>query len=540
MSSLDTSVSEILVGFCLEVSTPRALSICICLRYGDMAALQSLRTVPSHYMGPLDFKLDNLLTDFLRKWQADNASQRLKLAAQERLFITEAQCAITNLRFLRHITGENFSHPDDLRVHEFLVGVKKRIARILGPIPTTLTGGRFGPGATLTNPGNRSTIPDKLESVPTGTASALRLFDTLFGECAWVRYSHNSWSPQDQRSTVRASRFFTVPKNADYDRGACLSPNVNGFLQLAVGDYIRRRLRGVGIHIKAGDGSKVITPDLHRQIAKESSLTGSYATIDLQDASNTISKNLITFLLGDWAPLLTDLREHSVELLDGRILRLEMFSAMGNGYTFELETLVFFALCKEVVGDGFVSVFGDDIIVPADMAGDVIAVLRYCGFTTNTQKTFVSGRFRESCGGDFFDGVPVRGFFLKANPTTPSDWITMANGFRRSIGEELFPRFKNVWKKILQQIPVPVRNCRGPSALGDILIHDPAWRPYIVKHSIRYYQAYCPITPVLEWHHWSAQIVLASALYGASDTGVSPRLTKHSKLRYRITEVCYS
>jgi len=101
---------------------------------------------------------------------------------------------------------------------------------------------------------------------------------------------------------------------------------------------------------------------------------------------------------------------------------LEKFSSMGNGYTFELETVIFSAITaavhEMVTGEAAklhqnVFVYGDDIICKTDVSLDVIAALRWFGFSLNERKSFVSGPFRESCGGDYFNGVPVRAHFFE-------------------------------------------------------------------------------------------------------------------------------
>jgi len=60
---------------------------------------------------------------------------------------------------------------------------------------------------------------------------------------------------------------------------------------------------------------------------------------------------------------------------------------------------------------GEVRVYGDDLIVPVDYVRSVIDVLELLGFKVNTGKSFWNGKFRESCGGDYYDGedvTPVR------------------------------------------------------------------------------------------------------------------------------------
>jgi hypothetical protein len=84
---------------------------------------------------------------------------------------------------------------------------------------------------------------------------------------------------------------------------------------------------------------------------------------------------------------------------------------MGNGFCFPLETLIFASLCAvsydELRLKPDFKVYGDDIIVRKSCAARVLELLTICGFKANTDKTFLEGPFRESCGADF-EGEDVR------------------------------------------------------------------------------------------------------------------------------------
>jgi hypothetical protein len=119
----------------------------------------------------------------------------------------------------------------------------------------------------------------------------------------------------------------------------------------------------------------------------------------------------------EWSELLGQLRTGTI-CYDGLSIKLEKFSSMGNGFTFELESLIFWALalgCCRTVGVDVehVGVYGDDIIVPTDAAGLLYEVLDHCGFWVNTQKSYIDGPFRESCGADWLNGKDVRPFYLR-------------------------------------------------------------------------------------------------------------------------------
>jgi hypothetical protein len=212
---------------------------------------------------------------------------------------------------------------------------------------------------------------------------------------------------------------------------------------------------------------------------------------------------------------------------------------MGNGYTFELETLIFSSIVKVTLDRlGFLSipgvsfhVYGDDIIVPSESADTVLAVLRWFGFTPNPKKTFTKGPFRESCGGDFFEGQPVRGLTLEKEPNEPHQRIALANGLRRIIKrfhrrDRARRRLLSVWCSILDTLPSDIRRLRGPVSLGDLVIHDDrGWDTRVDPDckdlsEIRVWQ---PVPARLPWYHWPAWTGYAGALYGIGSDGVTPR-----------------
>lgn len=230
---------------------------------------------------------------------------------------------------------------------------------------------------------------------------------------------HRSASQGD--SIVVGSSLSTVRKTSLIDRTICTEPTLNMFFQKQVG----ARLTSI-LHKRFGiDLSK--QPDRNRRLAQIGSINGEFATIDLKSASDSISIELCRFLLPpDLFRWLMETRSPYTRLPDGSEVKLEMISSMGNGFTFPLQTLIFSSLvmvCYRTLGikaqnpdgdDPNWAVFGDDIIVRSDAYGVVVDALERLGFTVNKEKSFSTGNFRESCGGDFFHGNNVRGVYLQS------------------------------------------------------------------------------------------------------------------------------
>jgi hypothetical protein len=69
-----------------------------------------------------------------------------------------------------------------------------------------------------------------------------------------------------------------------------------------------------------------------------------------------------------------------------------------------------------------VRVYGDDLIVPVDHVQTVVQTLELFGAQVGSDKSFWTGRFRESCGKEYFNGVDVSLVKLRqALPSTTAD-----------------------------------------------------------------------------------------------------------------------
>jgi hypothetical protein len=122
-----------------------------------------------------------------------------------------------------------------------------------------------------------------------------------------------------------------------------------------------------------------------------------------------------TLLPPAWFEFLNSARAHQYAY-DSQVRTYEKFVSMGNGFCFPLQTLLFSAVCYAVCEAHGAPldfrVYGDDIIVRQSEALVVIEILRYLGFKTNRDKTFLTGPFRESCGTDWYSGLDIRPVYV--------------------------------------------------------------------------------------------------------------------------------
>lgn len=532
--SLDQQMAKVVTEYLGGLDTPLAWKALCLFRRGALRDLVSLRVYPRNYTCSETYFKDACAVEFLRKCEGLDTGIDLKSAAYATFHEVERENHITNQRLKRCLDWQKLGffsdHASDLKIHEFILKCRSVISNVLGPLPKTLVP-KFGPGATFSDRGLKTTIPHKM-STRFESTSDLWWAPLLLEGTAWSRavIAHQTRSAPKY---VQGNRFTTVAKDSSKDRGICIEPSVNLAFQLAVGAEIRTRLLRAGIDLQHGQ-------QIHQSYARRASITGEYATIDLSNASDTVSKVLVELLLpSDWFELLNDLRSKRT-LVDGKWYLLEKFSSMGNGFTFELESLIFYALsvtCCELEGvptRGYsgnrVRAYGDDIIIPTESSRLLLAVLPYFGFTPNRRKTFVDGPFRESCGGDFLNGVDVRPYYLKKVPHEPQDWISLANGIRRvaypdvKSGSWRLP-VRRAWHYALAPLPNNIRRLRGPRALGDLVIHDDHSKWLTRSHSSgqRWIRVWQVVPSTIGLSRFQPGVQLAAALYGVPSTGPTTR-----------------
>lgn len=265
------------------------------------------------------------------------------------------------------------------------------------------------------------------------------------------------------QETVVGNRLSFVPKTSSISRSICTEPILNMFFQKGIGAVLEDLL-SYEFRINLDK-----QPIFNRRMAQKGSVDGSYGTIDLSSASDSVSLNLLKEVLPPYVMRWLSLcRSPFVTLPNGDVEELHMVSSMGNGFTFPLETLLFAVIvtsCYRVLGirpryasdhPSNFAVFGDDIIVRSDAYEFVCDALRLFGFRVNDTKSFNTGWFRESCGGDFFRGKDIRGIYIKSLKTR-SDVYSSINRLVRWSAKTgiLLPRTIERLSGWVKFLPVP-------------------------------------------------------------------------------------
>lgn len=298
---------------------------------------------------------------------------------------------------------------------EILAKASEYIAAILGPLNRE----RVLKNSNMTNGASTRVKRSEIASFVKYTGKAHVSSSALKH---WLLYAGNTALSDLELELQESSVLFTVPKTSDIDRVACKEPEINMLLQRSVGNYIRKRLLRAGCNLN--------DQTINKGLAK-TALAQGLGTLDLSSASDRISTQLVFCLLPlDWFWLLDDLRVKTT-LVDGGIQELRMFSSMGNGFTFELESLLFLALVRAICFfsqvRGTISVYGDDIIAPSRVCARIARTFSFFGFKTNESKSFWRGPFRESCGGHYHEGKDVTPFYVRGPVRSYTDLIRVLN-----------------------------------------------------------------------------------------------------------------
>jgi hypothetical protein len=408
------------------------------------------------------FNAGQILAFFKKREDLDLGVDK-EAAASEKFSAAESLCRETNAIFRLRSKGEFQFSP---RVEAVLFTAQRKISRILGDVPTLRDlKPRLGPGASTTIKKADSCARNKLGAEMTASSELFPFLSEILAETpGWTSRTESGAPfkgapPPSVREDVGVVEF--VPKSWKTDRAIVKEPMLNAFWQLGIGDYIAARLSRSGCDLRVGQ-------TLNRLAAKRGSFTGELATLDLSSASDTVSKGIVFDLLPfEWSDFLRKFRTGRVRL-GGAIVEQQKFSSMGNGFTFPLETLLFYALASSCSEECYV--FGDDIIVRTCAVGILKEVLAACGFLVNHDKSFTEGPFRESCGGDYQLGIDVRPCFVK-NRFSCRDAMVLHNFFAA--------RYDTEMTVLIRRRLAPFLQLEGPAGYGDGYLHvaEPKLRP---------------------------------------------------------------
>jgi hypothetical protein len=439
-------------------------------RTGDQSKLRPFR--PDEFTDPDEARVSYLLSELIRKYpDFPGDKDERKRNALSSFRKAEEQCSRTNERLSNLLCTIVFDNVDAGTVIEH---ASAKISRLLGPFDVDEAARKFGfgPGASTRVPRRKSDAWYKFSGKPETTYNNIIFAEAIL--CYWDLWGNPIYGPMQAEcprtsfTVVDCNRVVTVPKNAKTERSIAIEPDLNLFVQKGIGAMIRKRLKRVSVDLD--------DQTLNQDLARVASLPGfDIATVDLSMASDTVSKRLVELLMPpDWLAAMDQCRSPSGVLEDGTKVLYRKYSSMGNGYTFELESLIFWALVSSVyslrkVKGGVLSVYGDDLIVLSDQLPAILNTLDFCGFTINCEKSFASGPFRESCGKHFFSGQDISPFYVRNDVISVADVLLLANNIVRWSARGCYrdASLKPVYDELVRMLPSRFQKVSIPDGYGD-------------------------------------------------------------------------
>jgi len=369
---------------------------------------------------------------------------------------------------------------------------------------------KHGPGATADRfRGNgkyrQNTWPSRLEKSGFSSSDYLIPNYSYYEELERVRIL--------EPETEIPVRVITVPKTLKTPRIIGIEPTAMQYAQQAILPIMLDALKRYPLgHMLGFDDQEP-----NQLMALEGSLLGNLATLDLSEASDRVSNQLVREMLRNHPHLLDAVdasRSRKADVPGFGVQRLAKFASMGSALCFPVEAMVFLTIVfigieraqgtpldRQTIQNmvGRVRIYGDDIIVPVECVQSVVDALSAFGSKVNVSKSFWNGKFRESCGKEYYDGHDVSIVKVRAVPPTQRRHASRVISYV-SLRNQLY--FAGYWKtcrwmdesirKLLKHFPVvlPSSPVRRHSFLGyethewDDELHRPLVRGYVVSARI--------------------------------------------------------
>lgn len=409
--------------------------------------------------------------------QLCNAAKKIKMECTEKVRETTLQRYLDQERSLRSPSldwhGDYFDHRsgDSLRIDDFrncdrgqpfdlfeaeglprgycdtVHDIADRVASSFGVFDPLEWRPKHGPGAVAD--GTKATYKYKF---PTWSAR----LETVFPSCEFAFANYAAWSYSVQQGDLPQevdlpSVALTVPKTQKAPRIIAKEPTANMWCQQIVRDYLETNVSRTFLKNCIHFRDQTFNGSAALQASKDQK----HWTVDLSDASDRVSLWLVERLFRRNPTLLEALfasRSIYCRVKTKRgtnFIKMKKFAPQGAATTFPLQTIIYaiLAISSVIYTRGWrvnaktisraskeVLVFGDDTLVPEDCGRQYVELLTYCGFIVNKSKTYGTGKFRESCGVEAYDGADVTPAYVtepyrESDPSTVASTVECANNF---------------------------------------------------------------------------------------------------------------
>jgi hypothetical protein len=466
MSLPSDVTSEVVHSFYEALDCPRSLTAALLYKYQEYDQLVSLEVDPSHYNSCESFRDAYLASSLLLRSKFLETSFDREQLAIAKFLKFEDGCREVNSRLCTSLPQMNEFTGDG----KLLSAMRRKIENVLGRFsPLEMFGlSSWGPGVSTVCKDEETSGSKKFQCETGITRDLYPLVRDLFPLAYPTWWSHLEKVEGFPHYEV-GNAVVTVPKTSKIDRVIAIEPGLNLWLQLGLGRCIRKRLGKVGIDLT--DQTR------NMKLSRKASINANLTTVDFSSASDSIAYELVRTLFSEpnskeWFDVMEVIRSQYGKIA-GKVFKWNKFSSMGNGFTFDLETLIFYTaaiVCCEAHGVSTedVSVYGDDVIIPTVAYDTFCSFSTFLGFTVNRSKSFSDGPFRESCGAHYFRGVDCKPVYLEERLDLPVRVYNFANLLRirshvRSFGCE--KRFRLLFYKLVGSVPKKLR-FRIPAVLN--------------------------------------------------------------------------
>ena len=273
-----------------------------------------------------------------------------------------------------------------------------------------------------------------------------------------------------------------VPKTQTAPRVIAMEPSHMQYMQQSIKDHVYTVLE---THPLTMHSIRFSRQDVNQRLAYKASKDRRLATLDLKDASDRVHLHLVQriFKTSGLLEYLEDARSLHAVLPNGTNIVLFKYASQGSALCFPVEAMVFYTLIQAAMHilDGgrpssrsirrygkLIDIYGDDIIVPVEYADFVVKYLESYALKVNVNKSFKASAFRESCGADFFAGVPVNPVYARQvphddsrhwNASTVMSWVETADHFYMNgqwlICQEIRDMLRRVVKRTIPRARKP-------------------------------------------------------------------------------------
>jgi hypothetical protein len=241
--------------------------------------------------------------------------------------------------------------------------------------------------------------------------------------------------PKTADASRSIAKLTSVAKNSTSRRTITIEPLVNQFIQQGLNAVLRQSIDKCDI---LNQSLALTDQSQNQKLALEGSIHANWSTLDLKSASDLLSLTLVSDVFGPrHSKFLSAMLECRTPMVScgGSPRIIGKFAGMGNALTFPVQSIVFAVIAITAIVDKLarkpthedvrraarcVRVYGDDIIVRTEHVHQVVAWLQGAGLIVNTQKSFLDGYFKESCGVDAYRGVDVTPLYCRFRPDDDS------------------------------------------------------------------------------------------------------------------------